>query len=134
MLDPHRHQGGGAGARRPRILVVDDDAVILRVLARRLGRTYTVVALSSAERALAIIDRGMHFDAVVCDVLMPGMNGVAFLSAIERRDPELARRIVFMSGALCAEEVARFLDSVDNPRLAKPWRPEELDMAIEAAL
>ena len=119
---------------RPRVLVIDDDLVILRVVARRLGRHYTVVALSSAERALGVIDRGTRFDVVLCDVLMPGMGGEAFLSEIRRRDPGLAARIIFITGAPHAEAVASFLDSIGNPRLEKPWRSEDLESAIESAL
>lgn len=115
---------------RPRVLVIDDDIVVLRVLARMLGRRYSVLGFTSAAAALGVLDAGVSVDAILCDVLMPGMTGVGFLSAVERRHPELVRRIVFITGELGTSEVVRFLDSVDNPRLQKPWDPEELDEVI----
>lgn len=80
------------------VLVVDDDAVVLRSLGRQLKnrRPRWVVRTSmSAEEAIEAMV-GYGFDAVVTDFEMPGMNGVDLLSWVAKRAPSTVR--VILSG------------------------------------
>jgi two-component system cell cycle sensor histidine kinase/response regulator CckA len=78
------------------ILVVDDEESMLGFLARYLGsRGHAVVAVRSGEEALALM-QGSGFDVCVCDLRMPGMDGVELLRRL-RQTPEGARMRVIVS-------------------------------------
>jgi two-component system cell cycle sensor histidine kinase/response regulator CckA len=102
----------------PRVLVIDDEPAIARALGRML-RGYHVQTAQSADAALALCETE-HFERVLCDVMMPGKDGAAFYAEVLRRDPSLAKRIVFMTGGAFTEGTRRFLASIDNPVLDKP--------------
>ena len=91
------------GARRAsltgvRVLLVDDEPAVRQPLGRFLQRRGALVreAADGAE-ALAALERE-PFDLVVADLRMPGMDGAALHRALRQRDPEAARRMVFLSG------------------------------------
>src|SRR4051812_27242309 len=81
-----------------RILLVDDDDVVRRTVARGLGMYgFDVVCVSSGEEALQTIEREPHrFDLVISDVFMRGMSGVALAERIKLRDDET--RVLLISG------------------------------------
>lgn len=115
---------------RARVLVIDDDAPVLSVIGRLIQTTHDVVTRDAAKDALALIEKGESFDAIVCDFLMPGMNGADFYRALEACRPEYARRVIFVSGGTNTERVAEFFRSIPNVCLAKPPVAEELLQAI----
>ncbi len=108
-----------------KLLLVDDDPSVLRALDRQLSRRYEVVTAGSAAEAYAILERDT-FDAIVCDLEMPDENGLDLYLKLSRTRPELAHKIVFLTGHLDAP-LDRIVRGTDNPRLSKP-----LDMALLA--
>ena len=81
------------------VLIVDDEPSVRRALRRLLERAGMAVEESaSASEALARIERDDDVDAVVCDVLMPEMNGLAFYDLLLTRAPHLRHRTVFLTG------------------------------------
>lgn len=80
----------------PRVLVVDDQVLMLRCLVRMLAGYETVIADGPA-KALALLRSGMQFDAVVCDVMMPDMTGPELYVRCCHLFPDLAERFVFTS-------------------------------------
>lgn len=83
---------------RPRVLVVDDDVIVLRALTRGLARYAEVVALDSGEAALRFLREDAAFDLVLCDVNLRGMSGLDVYAALAREMPVAASRLVLMSG------------------------------------
>jgi len=84
----------------PTILVVDDEESVRRALQKILERGgMSVISAASAAEALSLVDGGRNVDAVVSDVLMPGMSGLAFYDELIRRSPALLRRVIFLTGA-----------------------------------
>jgi two-component system cell cycle sensor histidine kinase/response regulator CckA len=131
----HEEQFGPELARvRARVLVIDDDPTVLRVLRRMLGASHDVVTSRRAERALQLIREQPEFDVIVCDVIMPEMDGVAFYRDVAATWPELAPRIIFLSGGAVAERGGEFFSSVPNPVLQKPPDAQQLSRAIERQL
>lgn len=86
----------GANAMAARILVVDDEETMGRVM-RRVLFGYEVAFVRSAREGLARIEQGEAFGAVICDVDMPEMGGVAFAARLAVVAPELANRILFLT-------------------------------------
>jgi two-component system, cell cycle sensor histidine kinase and response regulator CckA len=111
-----------------RVLVVDDDAAVGKAITRSL-RQYQVVFAQSANGALARIQAGGQFVAVVCDLNMPGMNGMQFHGEVVKIDPALARSIVFVTGAE-TPEFRTFLATTRNTCVMKPFLPDELASAV----
>jgi CheY-like chemotaxis protein len=84
-------------SRRLRVLLVDDQVLVLRATASML-RELDVVTVPSAAEALERLERGSHFDVVVSDVSMPGMSGPELYVRVRERFPQLAERFLLMSG------------------------------------
>ena len=61
------------------------------------------------------------FDVIVCDLMMPTMTGMDLHEALETTAPEIAARMVFLTGGAYSPSAASFLAKVSNPRLDKPF-------------
>lgn len=83
--------------RRLRVLLVDDQALVLRATALML-REFDVVTAVSGAQALECLNSGSHFDVVVSDVSMPGMKGNELFEQVCEAYPHLATRFLFLSG------------------------------------
>ena len=104
------------------------------VLRRMLDAAHEVVISDSAEAALRMLQARAEFDAIICDVMMPTMDGVAFYREVLESIPQLASRIVFLSGGVKAEQEAKFFSTIPNLALQKPPNARELLRAIESQL
>ncbi len=115
-----------------RILVIDDDRDVLETyqVVLALDR-HEVVACDRGYAALAECERG-DFDAILCDVRLPDLDGRRFLAELTKRNPTLAARVVFATGDVTAPETQELLASVPQPSLQKPFRIEELEAALRA--
>jgi CheY-like chemotaxis protein len=90
----------GQSTRAGRVLVIDDEELLLRALARRLSAQHHVVTAGGGREALRRMEEDPErFDAVICDLGMPDMNGMELYEEVLARWPALARRFRFMSGA-----------------------------------
>lgn len=104
-----------------RVLVVDDVPANVKLLEARLSAEYLdVITATSGAEALAICARS-ECDVVLLDVMMPHMCGTDVHEQIARRFPDLAARVVFMSGGTFTPGVTRYLGTVDNLRVDKPF-------------
>jgi len=109
----------GAGPQR-RVLVVDDDPLVLRSLTRVLARDFEVSSARNGREALDLVRAGGTFDAMLCDLMMPELSGIELHELLEQDDPELAKRTVFLTGGAFSGHAQNFLDSVGQPHLEKP--------------
>jgi PAS domain S-box-containing protein len=119
---------------RGRVLVIDDEPRVLTVLSRMIGGAHDVVAVGSAQAALDQLSRGLPFDVIVCDLLMPETSGIDLYRIVEGQSPELARRMVFLSGGSNTTTAGDFLQQVPNQSLLKPPARLELLRAIDREL
>jgi PAS domain S-box-containing protein len=113
-----------------RILVVDDEPLIVKTIVRALGHDNVVVGETSPWRALELAIADPPFDAIVCDVMMEGLTGVDVYERIARARPGMETRIVFVSGGAHTARTRAFLASVPNRCLTKPFAPEGLSSVI----
>jgi two-component system cell cycle sensor histidine kinase/response regulator CckA len=119
---------------RGRVLVVDDDARVLLVVARMLRPLHDVQTAQGARAALGRLRADPAFDVVLCDLLMPEMSGIELYREISAADPGLAGRFVFLSGGTNTELAAEFFRTIANPWLSKPPSRIDLLMAVERHL
>jgi len=114
------------------LLVVDDEELITKALARYLGsRGYDVETASSGEAALEVLAAG-HFSLVLCDVRMPGLSGLEVVPRALQIDPDLA--IMMLTGVNDAPTATGALATGAIDYLLKPVELAELHQAIERAL
>jgi CheY-like chemotaxis protein len=121
-----------APLERSRLLIVDDDAMVLSALRRRLQRRYDVVTVLGGVEALARLSEDAGFDSIICDLTMPEVDGKSFYDAIQKEHPELADRIVFMSGGAFTPRLRKFASAVSNPVMQKPVTRDDLEAMLSA--
>jgi signal transduction histidine kinase len=118
----------GSLAVSPRtVLVVDDDVLVCTgtaAMAEDLG--HTVLEAHSGAEALALLESGRQIDLLITDQLMPNMTGMELIQIVRERWPDL--RFILATGYV--EQPARLSPVANLPRLAKPFRQEELARMI----
>jgi PAS domain S-box-containing protein len=120
--------GGGrplaraAIAARPRLLVIDDEPTLTRVVERALAKQLEVVAVNGGREAIALLtEQSSQFDLILCDLMMPEATGETVYTEVCQRRPELAGRFIFMTGGAFTPDGRRFLDAMGAPLLEKPF-------------
>jgi len=111
---------------RPSVLVVDDEPLILRIVAAILGPEHDVSCDPRADAALERIRGGQRFDVILCDLMMPQMTGMELYDAIFAIDPGQAEVMVFVTGGAFTIRGREFLDRVPNGTIEKPFNSASL--------
>ncbi len=114
-----------------RILVVDDDDALRESLELVLAAEgYGVASVASAQAALAAIEQA-PFEVVLCDLRMPGMDGMELLPQLVRRLPGVA--VILMSAYGSADLAVEAVRRGAYDYLAKPFQPSEVVLTIRKA-
>ncbi len=108
------------GSRRGRILVVDDERLIRAALIRILAAEHDVVEAESGEAAERLLAADGGFDVILSDLIMPEVTGMDLHDGLALTRPELAARMVFMTGGAFTQRAMTFLEAVPNLRVEKP--------------
>jgi DNA-binding response OmpR family regulator len=117
-----------------RILLVDDDANLLRVLNRYLTKQgYVVQAASTVQDAIRLFELEPP-DLIVSDVMLPEVSGLEFCKQIRRRRRGELLPFIFLSGCGAIDERLAGLRVGADDYLPKPFEPRELVARIEAML
>jgi CheY-like chemotaxis protein len=123
-----------ASSRLHRILVVEDEEAVAEGLRLLLEQEYVVDVAHSGQQALELMLGGSleraRFDAVLCDLMMPGMSGIELYRALKVRAPGMEERLVFMTGGAFTPEAEAFLDEVSNARVEKPFDFASVDRLL----
>ncbi len=118
-----------------RLLLIDDEAAIRLALQRFLTRRGWDVDLcgSGAEARDLIMAQSAEksYDAVVCDLKMPGMTGIDLYHFLAENRPDYINRLILATGDVASQEVAEFLDTVKCPVLEKPFALAQLAEWLE---
>jgi signal transduction histidine kinase/CheY-like chemotaxis protein len=120
-----------AAGGNERVLVVDDEPAVRRLLARILrSRGYDVFETEDAHSALAFMGSATRqMDLVVTDIVMPAMSGVRFAEQIRSQWP--AVKILFVSGFPTTDALPE-MSSI--PLLGKPFTPEQIEAKVRELL
>jgi CheY-like chemotaxis protein len=115
-------------------LVIDDETTIISVVSRFLEQQgCEALSARDGRQALDLL-QGQDVDFIISDVKMPGMAGDEFFRALEERNPELTKKVLFLTGAALTEKVKAFLDTISNPYLEKPFNLKDLKAMIAEIL
>jgi signal transduction histidine kinase len=119
---------------RGQFLIVDDDAKVLAMLDRILGQRHDVTLAHDGAEALAVIAAGRRFDLVLCDLMMPKMNGMDLFERVQELAPEQASGFVFLCGGAVTQRATDFLEAHAGQRFDKPFQLHELEAMIAERL
>lgn len=104
---------------KPKLLQIDDEEAICRAFSRSLHE-YEVVSAYDGAQALEILKQERGFVAILCDVLMPNMNGVELYFETKKIDEALARKFIFITGSAGHGKVQRLIAEEGLMVLEKP--------------
>lgn len=115
-------------ARRGTVMVVDDDTMFANSLGRLLAREHDVVVCRNGIEAFERLHAGERFDAIVCDLMMPGLGGFELYGKVFKLATEQAERMIFLTAR--TPEGQTFLTEVTNPYFEKPCNLDSLRATI----
>jgi len=118
---------------RRRVLVVDDEPLVQRMLERALRADHLVVSASSAAEARALIEEGERFDVILCDLIMPDAGGLEFRDALRAMAPDQAASLVFMTGGVTRRGIPGTREAEVGVVLQKPFDLEEVRRVVREA-
>lgn len=107
-------------ARRPRVLLIEDEDLVRHALMRALASTADVVGVESAETAVTTLQANAAFDVVLSDLQLPGMSGMDLYAHITDRYPALISRMVFVTAGPTTRAARAFIDEHREIVLSKP--------------
>jgi signal transduction histidine kinase/CheY-like chemotaxis protein len=130
MIVPASERPAGGDER---VLVVDDEPSVRRLLARILrSRGYDVFETEDAQSALALMNSATRqMDLVVTDVVMPGMNGVRLAEKIRTQWPDV--KLLFVSG-FPTNDALPVAETGGIPILGKPFTPDQIESKVRELL
>jgi signal transduction histidine kinase/CheY-like chemotaxis protein len=116
--------------QRARVMVIDDERSILTAIERALSSVHEVLGFTDARTAInAISER--HPDVILCDLMMPDMNGADVWKHMEQVWPHLLPRVVLLTGGAFTREARDFLERCPAPVIDKPFTPKVLREAVD---
>ncbi len=90
-----------------KLLLIDDDAFLRDMYATKFSEAgHTVETAESAADGLAVLEKSQEYDAMLLDMIMPGMTGVELISTIKKEYPDLQTAMIVLSNQGQAEDVA----------------------------
>lgn len=114
----------GTGERRT-LLIVDDETMLLEMLARLFNEHYRVYTAESGDAALALLRQGIMPEVIIADQRMPGMQGPEFLAQSRGFVPQAVR--IILTGYTDVQDIIASINLGHVYRfITKPWNPEEL--------
>ena len=118
-----------------RILLIEDEPSVAAFLRSALERRgYEVVPSSSAAGGVQLL-ASSEFDGVISDFRTPGgMNGADVHDWLRRNRPEMANRIIFITGDTASDETLTLLAQAGTPCVEKPFRVQQLMAAVEETI
>jgi len=123
-----------AAPSQGRVLIVDDDPELAQAMRSILEFAgFRAATAESGEAGLGLLDRE-PFDAIVCDLRMPGMDGSALWQALKQGHGALASRVLFVTGDVLSPDLGAFLAQSGCRSLDKPFEASDLVGEVERLL
>jgi signal transduction histidine kinase/CheY-like chemotaxis protein len=113
------------------LLAIDDDERVLRGYSRLLGKDFRLVTARDGLEAMELLHSGTHVDAIVAEVDLPEVSGPDLLAWLEQHLPQLANRVLFVTGAQDRPAFRAFVREQSERVLIKPVAPAKLRETLE---
>jgi DNA-binding response OmpR family regulator len=123
---------GGEG--RPRILIVEDDADLLRMMQRMLTSLAEVVTASDGEQALKLLTTGPAPDLLITDWMMPRKDGLTLVKEMKQQERLKGVPVVILTAKTSPRDVIAGINSGARHYLTKPFKPDELIAKVKKVL
>jgi PAS domain S-box-containing protein len=121
-------------ARGERVLVVDDEPGIAGILAEVLQLDgHVVETVGNGKAALSKLALG-GYELILSDIRMPELDGPSLYRELERRDPRLLRRMIFLTGDTLSPGTREFLEITGAPCLSKPFALGDVREIVQRVL
>lgn len=118
-----------------RIFIVDDEKSVLDVLSRVLRQQgYIVEVSNNGEQALLRLQSQPWFDLILCDLHLPGINGMELYWRLQPHQPDMLKRFLFITGDMVSGAVRRFFQDTGAPFLSKPFELPALVERVQIAI
>ena len=111
------------------VLLIDDEPLVLRSLRRMLCHRHSVATALGGAEALEILRTRRDFDLIVCDLMMPDVDGPTVYAELERSWPEMPERVVFCSGGAFTPRAKQFVEKARRPLVEKPLTLDRFEQA-----
>jgi CheY-like chemotaxis protein len=124
MTPPARPQiqAGGAGHAGGHVIVIDDDAMVAKALALQLREAgYRVTTFADGQTGLAALLAGGDVALAFCDLMMSGMTGIEVTERLSAAAPEMARKLVLMTGGAFSPAARAFVARHQDRTVEKPF-------------
>lgn len=116
----------------PRILIVDDEEIVVRSCLRILGNSdYELEAVQDGWEALQRIDEN-DYDVVILDIMMPKIDGMEVLQRVKETHPDID--VIMVTGHSQIETAVQSMKLGAFDYLPKPFDPDELELVVARAL
>lgn len=117
---------------KPKILYVDDESINLRLFKISFKENCNITTAQSGEDGLILLKKEYHFDIIISDQRMPGMNGTQFMIEAKKILPK--SKYILLTGYTDIEALERAINDVGLWQyVKKPWEPSNLKFIIENA-
>jgi DNA-binding NtrC family response regulator len=123
-----------AAAKKPRLLLVEDEPSIASVCARILAADGVCVDIARDGQTAREMAGDTAYDVCLTDIRVPGMSGTELYRCLEQENPALADRVIFTTGDTLSANTGDFLRESKRPFLAKPFTPDDLRRIVHETL
>lgn len=114
------------------ILVVDDEVDILEMIEVGLAAEgYALLLANGGDRALALFDE-RHVDLVICDIKMPGLNGITTITRLREQNPHVP--VIVLTGYLSPDTIEQCEQITGVSLVRKPFAFRELSLLVATSL
>jgi len=116
---------------KQQVLIIDDEAIMRKLLEQILKEKYQVIAMENGKEALEWMYSGNIPDLVVADLNMPEINGFEYIRRVRESGFFNDLPLIVLSGEESSAERIKSLKLGANDYLVKPFNPEELSLRID---
>lgn len=120
--------------KNKRILLVEDEPIIGRVCTRILMAEGFEVDVANNGLIAKEAAANKNYDLCVSDIRLPEISGIKLHELLKVNQPQLACRMIFITGDTFNPEIKTFLKESGRPCIMKPFTPEELVMKVKESL
>lgn len=124
-----------ADDKKPRLLLLEDEPIIARVVTRFLAADgFEVEIAVNGQIAKEKIDSDSKYDICIFDIKTPVISGIQLYEYLEKEHPELTDSVIFATGDSLNEATKSFLERVKCPWISKPYTPVQIKNTVRQLL